>query len=152
MFLVSSRRCLRSIHWSQGLSWEWRCSWSSADRRCTNYIWVINNFIAHKGATYIRGFTVVCATGNLKFRLQAYRSYRYHVFIEIPHNLTDQYLSLLKTKQHGKWSQIHGWCSKNTSRNIYLANDYLFAILIRVWSKIAAKYSQNFFKPGVSKK
>ena len=58
MFLVSLRRCLRSIHWSQVLSWEWRCSWSSADRRCSNYIWVINNFIAYKGATYIRGFTV----------------------------------------------------------------------------------------------
>ena len=58
MFLVSSRRCLRSIHWSQVLSWEWRCSWSSADRRCSNYIWVINNFIAYEGATYIRGFTV----------------------------------------------------------------------------------------------
>ena len=30
-----------------GISWEWRCSWSSADRRCSNYIWVINNFIAY---------------------------------------------------------------------------------------------------------
>ena len=50
--------CLRSIHWSQVLSWKWRCSWSSADRRCSNYIWVINNFIAYWGATYIRGFTV----------------------------------------------------------------------------------------------
>ena len=59
MFLVSSRSCLRSIHWSQVLSWEWRCSWSSADRQCSNYIWVINNIIAYKGATYIRGFTVV---------------------------------------------------------------------------------------------
>ena len=58
MFLVSSCSCLRSIHWSQVLSWEWRCSWSSADRRCSNYIWVINNCIAYKGATYIRGFTV----------------------------------------------------------------------------------------------
>ena len=47
MFLVSSRSCLRSIHWSQVLSWEWRCCWSSADRRCSNYIWVINNFIAY---------------------------------------------------------------------------------------------------------
>ena len=28
------------------VSWEWRCSWSSADRRCSNYIWVINNLIA----------------------------------------------------------------------------------------------------------
>ena len=26
---------------------EWRCSWSSADRRCSNYIWMINSFIAH---------------------------------------------------------------------------------------------------------
>ena len=40
------------------LSWEWRCSWSSADRRCSNYIWVINNSIANIGAAYIRGLTV----------------------------------------------------------------------------------------------
>ena len=50
--------CLRSIHWSQVLSWEWRCSWSSADRGCSNYIWVINNFIAYWGAAYIIGFMV----------------------------------------------------------------------------------------------
>ena len=31
------RSFLCSIHWSQVLSWEWRCSWSSADRRCSNY-------------------------------------------------------------------------------------------------------------------
>ena len=59
MFLVSSCSCLCPIHWSQVLSWERRCSWSSADRRCSNYIWVINNYIAYSGATYIRGFTVV---------------------------------------------------------------------------------------------
>ena len=41
------------------LSREWRCSWSSADRRCSNYIWVVDNFIAYQGATYIRGFSVV---------------------------------------------------------------------------------------------
>ena len=40
------------------LSREWRCSWSSADRRCSNYIWVIDNFIAYWGASYIRDFTV----------------------------------------------------------------------------------------------
>ena len=40
------------------LSWEWRCSWSSADRRCSNYIWMINNFIAYQGASYITDFTV----------------------------------------------------------------------------------------------
>ena len=58
MFLISSCCCLCSIQWSQVLSLEWRCSWSSADRRCSNYIWVIDNFIAYQGATYIRGFTV----------------------------------------------------------------------------------------------
>ena len=40
------------------LSREWRCSWSSADRRCANYIWVINNCIAYEGAAYVRGVTV----------------------------------------------------------------------------------------------
>ena len=59
MFLVSSCRYLCPIHWSQVLSWEWRCSWSSADRRCSNYIGVINNFIAYWGATYISDFTAI---------------------------------------------------------------------------------------------
>ena len=45
-------------HWSQVLSREWRCSWSSADR-LSNSIWVINNFNAYWSATYIRGLTVV---------------------------------------------------------------------------------------------
>ena len=45
--LVSSWSSLYPIRWSQVLSWEWRCSWSSADRRCSNYIWVINNLIAY---------------------------------------------------------------------------------------------------------
>ena len=59
MFLVSSCNCLCPIHWSQVLSWEWRCSWNSAERRCSNYIWVINNFIPYQGASYIRDLTVV---------------------------------------------------------------------------------------------
>ena len=41
------------------LSREWRCSWSSADRRCSNYIGVINNLIAYKVASYIRDLTVI---------------------------------------------------------------------------------------------
>ena len=45
--LVLSCGCLCRIPWSQLLSREWRCSWSSADRRCSNYIWVIDNFIAY---------------------------------------------------------------------------------------------------------
>ena len=34
------------------------CSWSSTDRRCSNYIWVMNNSIAWWVATYIRDLTV----------------------------------------------------------------------------------------------
>ena len=59
IFLVSSCSCLCPIHWSQVLCRERRCSWSSADRRCSNYIWAINHFIAYRGAPYIRGFTVL---------------------------------------------------------------------------------------------
>ena len=51
--------CLCRIHWSQMSSREWRCSWSSADRRCSNYIWMIDNFISYYGASYIRGFTIL---------------------------------------------------------------------------------------------
>ena len=58
MLLISSCSCLYLIRWSQVLSWEWRCSWSSADRRCSNYIWVINNLIAYWSAPYIRDLTV----------------------------------------------------------------------------------------------
>ena len=39
--------CEYPIRWSQVLSWEWRCSWSSADRRCSNYIWVTNKSTAY---------------------------------------------------------------------------------------------------------
>ena len=53
MFVILSCSCRCPIHWSQVLSQWWRCSWSSANRRCSNHIWVINNFIA-----YIRGLTV----------------------------------------------------------------------------------------------
>ena len=59
MFFVSSCSCLCQIHWSQVLSWEWRCSWSSADRRCSNYTWLINNYSPRWGAAYIRGLTVL---------------------------------------------------------------------------------------------
>ena len=44
---------------------SWRCSWSSADRRCFNCTWGFN-FIAHYGATYTRGLTV--AKSNIEIR------------------------------------------------------------------------------------
>ena len=47
MFLVSSCSRLSPIHWRRALSWERKCCWSSADRRCSNYICVIDNFITY---------------------------------------------------------------------------------------------------------
>ena len=65
MHLVPSCSCLYPIRWSQVLSWEWRCSWSSVDRRCSNYIWVINNSIAYQSASYIRDLTACHHTAPL---------------------------------------------------------------------------------------
>ena len=59
-FLASSCSCIWPIHWSQVLSRAWRYSWSNADRRYSNYIWVIYNCIAYKGATYIRVWRYIC--------------------------------------------------------------------------------------------
>ena len=61
MLRVSSCSCLSPFHWSQVLSREWKGSWSSADRWCANYIWVIKNVIVYKNGSYIRGFTVACS-------------------------------------------------------------------------------------------
>ena len=46
ILLVSSCSCFWPIHWSQVLGREWRCSWSSADRRCSKYNWMISKIIA----------------------------------------------------------------------------------------------------------
>ena len=36
------------------VSWEWRCSWSSVDRRCSNYIWVIVRWFANDFHSWLR--------------------------------------------------------------------------------------------------
>ena len=69
MIPVSSCSCLCPIHWSQVLSREWRCSWSSADRRCSNYIWMIKKCTMYQGVTYIRGLTILkCVWNSLQFQ------------------------------------------------------------------------------------
>ena len=70
MFLFSSCSCVCKIYWSQALSREWRCSRSSADRRCSNYIWVINNVIAYYHESYIRGMSVSqsCTNQGISWR------------------------------------------------------------------------------------
>ena len=60
MFFILPCSCRCIIHWSQELSREWGCSWSSANRQCSNYIWVIINFIAYWGVIYTRGLTMNC--------------------------------------------------------------------------------------------
>ena len=67
MTLVSSCSCFCAINWSQVLSREWRCSWSSADRRCSNYSWVGNDFIAYQGVAYIRDLMVCIHVISQKF-------------------------------------------------------------------------------------
>ena len=52
--LELSSGCLCRIPWSQMLSREWR----------SNYIRVIDNFIAYQDASYIRDFTVVILDGH----------------------------------------------------------------------------------------
>ena len=44
---------------NQAFSWEWKFGWSRADMWCSNYIRVINNFIAYYDAPYIRGLKVL---------------------------------------------------------------------------------------------
>ena len=38
MFLISSCSCHCPIHWSQVLGREWRCTWYSPNRRCSNHL------------------------------------------------------------------------------------------------------------------
>ena len=73
MFLASSCGCSCPVHRSHVFSWERRCSWSSADRRCSIYIWVINKFIASWGETYIRGLTVYGAVLHFVKSMRTHR-------------------------------------------------------------------------------
>ena len=65
MILISSCNCLCPIHRNQMSSREWRYSWSSADRRCSNSILVISNFIAYSGALFNRGVAVYIFSLNI---------------------------------------------------------------------------------------
>ena len=67
MILVSSCSCLSPVHWNQGLNRQRRCSWSSADRRCSNYIWVVNDYIPYTVRLILenwRYFIPMTATNN----------------------------------------------------------------------------------------
>ena len=62
------------------VSREWRCSWSSADRRCSNHIWVINIFIIM--------FTIMLTRGQLILAFWRYMISKcmivlIHIYVEI---------------------------------------------------------------------
>ena len=116
MLLVSSCSCLCPIHWNQVLRWEWRCSWSSADRRCSNYIWVINNFIAYYGASYIRELTVCMYIAELSTWHVSWKAYRISQYncCNVPrkcHRVPDRIFQ-------STWKQMLYSLSKN-KKNIY---------------------------------
>ena len=45
-------------HYGEKIAKFMLCSWTSAERRSSNYIWVIIDLIVFYGAAYIRGLTV----------------------------------------------------------------------------------------------
>ena len=104
MLLESACSCLCATYWSQVLSGEWRCSWSSADRRCSNYIWLINNLIAYKGATYIRDLTVYDFTEARRKCLQ--KNFKWIFLIKNVYSLF-QIPSLLLWVQYNKTALVY---------------------------------------------
>ena len=66
-----------SIVFAQSIeaSCEWKRNGSSADRRCFNYFWVINNFIAYWGTPYIRGLRVYRCSCQLWEAKSLYSNY-----------------------------------------------------------------------------
>ena len=114
MFLASSCSCLYPIHSSQVLNREWGCSWSSADRRCSNYIWVINNFIAYLGESYIRRLMVtvpdilICRRSKLRGNgvlvLVICVIYSYQTFIHICQDcITNTWQGMYATEENKIW-------------------------------------------------
>ena len=105
MFLVSSLSWLCPIHWCQVLSPVWRCSWSSADRRCSNYIWVINKLIAYQDAYHMRGFTVMSSS------VEASSSAKKQFFLSFP----TQVHWAMKPPNH--WFPYADYCGINNVRD-----------------------------------
>ena len=96
---------------------EWRCSWSSADRRCSNYLWVITNFIALL-PNKVRIILEVC--GNLLARGRCIRKF-YSVICE--HILRIKSVSTFELRwmpqntigDKSTLVQVMAWCPEATS-------------------------------------
>ena len=103
MFLDSACSCPHTVYWSQVFSGEWRCRWSSADRRCSNYIWVINDFITYSSAPYIRDLMVI--------QLQIYFALTLFVMMKETQNFSHS----MTAKLYGIYMRFE-FCAKNLVR------------------------------------
>ena len=79
------------------VSREWRCSWSSADRWCSNYISVIHKFIAYLGVAYIRGLTVSC---NKNIQLYTHDPSQWYHLIIMPSEIANNSAALNRFFRH----------------------------------------------------
>ena len=109
---IASRISLQLVffatYWSLVISGEWRCSWSCADRQCSNYIWLINNLIAYKGVAYIRdlmNFFFFSETGPNPYLLNI--SHRRPMLWKIHISLYRYSYVFLILFQHGNSSLCH---------------------------------------------
>ena len=89
---------------------EWRCSWSNADRLCSNYIWAINNFIPYWGVTYIRSLTLsVCSA---TFCQCCYISQQCQ-FMSVPRHMSMECIADMCRNEHSKmviWLATLAYC------------------------------------------
>ena len=127
MFLVASCNCLCPIHWNQVLSREWRCSWSSADRWCSNYIWVIGNFIAYLGASCIWGLRVsqcngCWCPGSLCHHVISSHAITGYICSCLPWGRISTTVVINIKKKEIKWFLHISWNKSSPTRVKYLVN------------------------------
>ena len=138
MILVPFCSCLCPIYWSHVWSREWRCSWSSADRRCSNYIWVIDNLIANKGASYIRDLTVYHVTFII-FLNYPWVSNDYVLLLESPFRVPISYIKEPNIVINGNELFIHSRASYNVIHSLRPRDAYMRQILPMAWCLFGAK-------------
>ena len=114
MSLISSCSCLCAIYWSQVLSPEWRCSWSSADRWCSNYILMLNNFIAYCQISVIHQTLPTQLKGQTPLTC-----------IQIKENISTKYKCanlrqcLNQHMELAMYSNLHQWLNKHMELAMY---------------------------------
>ena len=102
MFLFSSCNCLCPIHWNQVLSREWRCGWSSTDRRCSNYNWVIHHFIAYQRALILEVWGQMFSLIYIWIYHQGCHTCMFHGWYKFPENVAKAVLVSIQLCVYGK--------------------------------------------------